>query len=410
MKKKILQINTVINFGSTGRISEEIGLLAIQNGWDSYIAFGRYDRFSDSNKIRIGKDLDIRLHGIETRLFDRHGFGSVNATKELVEKIKTINPALIHLHNLHGYYLNIEILFNYLSTANIPVIWTFHDCWPITGHCTHFMFVKCDKWKTGCYECPQKKKYPASFFIDRSKENYIIKKELFNSLSNLTLVPVSQWLSGILKESFLQKYPIKVINNGINTEVFKPSKNTDFRFRYNFEEKFILIGAANIWDERKGFKDFIELSKLLNSDYQIVLVGLTNKQIERLPKNILGLQKTESVEALVEIYGSGDVFINPTYEDSFPTANLESLACGTPVITYKTGGSPEAIDEFTGIVTEQGNINKLVEAIKQIKQNGKRYYSDACVSRAHKHYKKEERYKEYIDLYESLISHPLEST
>jgi putative colanic acid biosynthesis glycosyltransferase len=403
LKKKILQINTVINFGSTGRISEEIGLLAIQNGWDSYIAFGRYDRFSDSNKFRIGNDLDIIWHGIETRLFDRHGFSSVNATKQLIEKIKTINPALIHLHNLHGYYLNIEILFNYLSTVSIPVVWTFHDCWPITGHCSHFMFVNCNKWKTECYECPQKTRYPASYFIDRSKKNYVLKKELFNSLSNLTLVPVSEWLSSVLKESFLHKYPIKVINNGINTEVFKPSEKFDFRLKYSLDNKFILLGVASIWDERKGLKDFIELSKLLNSDYQIVLVGLTNKQIKQLPENILGVERTESVEGLADIYASSDVFINPTYEDNFPTTNLESLACGTPVITYKTGGSPEAIDDSTGIIVEQGNINKLVDAVNQIKSHGKQNYSDACVDRAHRLYRKEDRYKEYIDLYESLL-------
>ena len=403
MKKKILQINTVINFGSTGRISEEIGLLAIQNGWDSYIAFGRYDRFSDSNKFRIGNDLDIIWHGIETRLFDRHGFSSVNATKQLIEKIKTINPALIHLHNLHGYYLNIEILFNYLSTVSIPVVWTFHDCWPITGHCSHFMFVNCNKWKTECYECPQKTRYPASYFIDRSKKNYVLKKELFNSLSNLTLVPVSEWLSSVLKESFLHKYPIKVINNGINTEVFKPSEGSAFRTKYSLDNKFILLGVASIWDERKGLKDFIELSKLLNSDYQIVLVGLTNKQIKQLPENILGIERTESVEGLADIYASSDVFINPTYEDNFPTTNLEALACGTPVITYKTGGSPEAIDDSTGIIVEQGNINKLVDAVNQIKSHGKQNYSDACVDRAHRLYRKEDRYKEYIDLYESLL-------
>jgi glycosyltransferase involved in cell wall biosynthesis len=404
MIRKILQLNSVVNTGSTGRIAEEIGQTAIATGWNSYIAYGRNQRPSQSELIKIGSDWDIKMHGLQTRLFDRHGLASKAATKVFVEKVKRIKPDIIHLHNIHGYYINIEILFDCLKELNCPVIWTLHDCWPITGHCTHFMFVGCEKWKTGCYKCPQKTRYPASYFIDRSKKNYILKKELFNSLSNLTLVPVSKWLSGILKDSFLQNYPIKVINNGINTEVFKPSKNTDFRFKHGFEKKFILLGVASIWDERKGLKDFIELSKLLNSDYQIVLVGLTKKQIEQLPENILGIERTESVEALAEIYTSCDVFINPTYEDNFPTTNLESLACGTPVITYKTGGSPEAIDESTGIVVEQGNINKLIEAIKQIQQNGKQHYSDACVKRAHRLYKKEDRYREYIDLYEELLA------
>lgn len=401
--KKLIQINTVNNSGSTGRIAEEICQTAIDEGSSCYIAYGRNERPSASKLIRIGNDMDVKLHGLQTRIFDRHGLGSRKATSDFIQQIEKIKPDIIHLHNIHGYYINIEILFHYLKKINIPVVWTFHDCWPITGHCTHFMFVECDKWKTQCYKCPQKTRYPASYFIDRSKKNYILKKELFNSLSNLTLVPVSQWLSDILKESFLQKYPIKVINNGINTEVFKPSINTDFRFKYGFEKKFILLGVASIWDERKGLKDFIELSKLLNSDYQIVLVGLTKKQIEQLPENILGIERTESVEALAEIYASSDVFINPTYEDNFPTTNLESLACGTPVITYNTGGSPEAIDEYTGIVVEQGNINKLIEAIKQIQQYGKQYYSEACVCRANRLYKKEDRYREYLELYEEKL-------
>lgn len=399
----LFQINTIVNSGSTGRIAEEIGQTAIETEWDSYIAYGRNYRPSDSKLIRIGKDKDIKLHGLQTRLFDRHGLGSRGATYDFIQQIVEIKPDIIHLHNIHGYYINIEVLFQHLKKVNVPVVWTFHDCWPITGHCSHFMFVKCDKWKIGCYKCPQKTRYPASYFIDRSKKNYVLKKELFNSLSNLTLVPVSQWLSSVLKESFLQKYPIKVINNGINTEVFKPSEGSAFRTKYSLDDKFILLGVASIWDERKGLKDFIELSKLLNSDYQIVLVGLTNKQIKQLPENILGIERTESVEGLAEIYASSDVFINPTYEDNFPTTNLESLACGTPVITYETGGSPEAIDESTGIVVEQGNINKLVDAINQIKSHDKQYYSDACVGRAHRLYKKEDRYKEYIDLYESLL-------
>lgn len=401
--KTLLQINSVVNSGSTGRIAEEIGQSAIAAGWESYIAYGRNERPSSSKLIRIGSDKDIKLHGLQTRLFDRNGLGSKYATTAFIRKVEDIKPDIVHLHNIHGYYINMEVLFLYLKRVNIPVVWTFHDCWPITGHCSYFSFVGCEKWKTQCYKCPQKRGYPSSYFIDRSKKNYNLKKELFNSFSNLTLVPVSEWLSGVLEESFLQNYPIRVINNGINTEAFKPSEGSAFRTKYSLDDKFILLGVASIWDERKGLKDFIELSKLLNSDYQIVLVGLTNKQIKQLPENILGIERTESVEGLAEIYASSDVFINPTYEDNFPTTNLESLACGTPVITYETGGSPEAIDESTGIVVEQGNINKLVDAINQIKSHDKQYYSDACVERAHRLYRKEDRYREYIDLYEYLL-------
>lgn len=400
---KLLQINSVVNSGSTGRIAEEIGLTAIAAGWKSYIAYGRNDRPSQSELIKIGNDWDIKMHGLQTRLFDRHGLGSKSATQELIGKIKEISPDIIHLHNIHGYYLNIEILFKYLRNTNIPVVWTLHDCWPITGHCSYFTFVGCEKWKTKCYECPQKTSYPASWFVDRSEENFHLKKELFTSLTNLTLVPVSNWLSRILKESYLEDYPIKLIHNGINTDIFKPSTSRAFRSKHGLEHKFLLLGVASVWSPRKGLKDFIELSKHLNSEYQIVLIGLTREQIEQLPDNILGIERTESVEELAELYASCDVYLNPTYEDNFPTTNLESLACGTPVITYKTGGSPEAIDELTGIVVEQGNIGKLIDAINKVKDKGKQSYSEACVNRAHRLYKKEDRYKEYIDLYEQLI-------
>ena len=401
--KKLLQINSVVNSGSTGRIAEEIGQTAIAAGWESYIAYGRNNRPSQSKLIKIGSDLDIKMHGLQTRLFDRHGLGSKSATQELVEKIEKIKPDIIHLHNIHGYYINIEILFKYLQNTNIPVVWTFHDCWPITGHCSYFSFVGCDKWKTQCFSCPQKTDYPASWFIDRSEKNFNLKKKLFTSLPNVTLVPVSKWLYGILEESFLQNYPLKVIHNGINTEVFRPSTGDAFRAKHHFDNKFILLGVASVWSPRKGLKDFIALSKVLNNDFQIVLVGLTRKKMEQLPDNILGVERTESVDELAEIYAASDVYVNPTYEDNFPTTNLESLACGTPVITYKTGGSPEAIDDLTGIVVEQGNINKLVEAINQIKEKGKQYYTEACVDRAHRLYRKEDRYREYIELYESLL-------
>ena len=295
--KTLLQINSVVNSGSTGRIAEEIGQTAIAAGWESYIAYGRNNRPSKSELIKIGNDQDIILHGLQTRLFDRHGLGSKSATQDLVERIEKIKPDIIHLHNIHGYYINIEILFKYLQGTNIPVVWTFHDCWPITGHCSYFTFVECEKWKTQCFSCPQKTDYPASWLIDRSEKNFKLKKKLFTSLPNVTLVPVSNWLSGILEESFMQNFPLKVIHNGIDTEVFRPSAGeTVFHKKHCLENKFILLGVASVWSPRKGLKDFIALSKLLDNDFQIVSVWLTRKQIEQLPDSILGIERTESVE------------------------------------------------------------------------------------------------------------------
>ena len=400
---KLLQINSVVNSGSTGRIAEEIGQTAISNGWRSYIAYGRNERPSESKLIRIGTDWNVKMHGLQTRLFDRHGLGSKIVTENLVQQIEQIKPDIIHLHNLHGYYLNIEVLFNYLSKAGVPVVWTLHDCWSITGHCSHFDFIGCEKWKTECFRCPQKKEYPASFLMDRSKENYILKKKLFTSVDNLTLVPVSNWLANILKESFLKNTPVKVIHNGINTDVFQPTSGHAIHTKYKLKNKFIILGVASVWSPRKGLKDFIELSKKPNSDLQIILVGLSKKQIKELPENIIGIERTESIFELAQLYSISDVYVNPTYEDNFPTTNLESIACGTPVITYETGGSSEAIDENTGIVVKKGDINDLVIAINQIKEKGKAFYTNACIKRANQFYKKEERYHEYIDLYNSLL-------
>lgn len=400
---KLLQINSVVNFGSTGRIAEEIGQTALAKGWISYIAFGRYDRPSHSKLIKIGNEWDIRLHGLQTRLLDRHGLASKAATRALVQEIDKIEPDIIHLHNIHGYYINYEILFHYIKGVNIPVVWTLHDCWPITGHCACFTFVGCNKWKAHCFSCPQKNEYPNSWVIDRSEKSFNLKKNLFTSLPNLTLVPVSKWLADILKESILRDFPIKIINNGINSKVFKPVSANDFRIKYRLDNKLVLLGVASVWSPRKGLEDFIQLSKQLDKDYQIVLIGLTQKQIRQLPVNILGIERTESIEKLAEVYAASDVYVNPTYEDNFPTTNLEALACGTPVVSYVTGGSPEAIDELTGIMVEQGNLQKLAEAINQIKAKGKQFYSEACVNRAQRLYKKEDRYGEYIELYDKLL-------
>ena len=365
MKKKLLQINSVVNWGSTGRIAEEIGYKAIEKGWESYIGYGRNDGSSKSNKIKIGTNWDVQLHGIQTRLFDNHGFGSRKATETFIREIDKINPDIIHLHNIHGYYVNIEVLFNYLSKLNTPIVWTFHDCWSITGHCTHFSYINCEKWKNHCEKCPQTKEYPTSLLIDNSYDNFEKKKNLFTSVKNMTIVCVSNWLADIVKKSYFT-CPIKVIYNGVDTEVFIPKIRRDIAKIYNVENKFIILGVANIWGKRKGFLDFIELSKNLSADEIIILIGLTKAQIKELPPNIIGIEKTTNINKLAELYSLADIFINPTWEDNFPTTNLEALSCGTPVITYDTGGSSEAISAETGFVIKKGNINGIRQIIDNL--------------------------------------------
>jgi len=402
--KTLLQINTVVNSGSTGRIAEEIGQTVKLSGWKSYIAYGRHARTSQSELIKIGSDWDIMMHGLQTRLFDRHGFASIAATRKFVKQIKKIKPDIIHLHNIHGYYINIEILFRYLKDANIPVVWTFHDCWPMTGHCAHFTFVGCDKWKTQCYECPQKKDYPSSYFLDRSKQNHKQKRKLFTSVNDITIVPVSNWVGEILKQSYLKDYPIRVINNGIDVNVFSPQSRDGIRLKYGLADKFILLGVATAWGRRKGLHDFIELSKILKDDEIIVLVGLKEDQIKILPENIIGITRTESTQELAEFYSSANVFVNPTWEDNFPTTNLEAMACGTPVVTYRTGGSPEALTPKTGFVVEQGDLASIRKAIDTVKSKGKAFYSAACRERTTKMFNKNDRYAEYLQLYEQMLS------
>lgn len=403
---KLLQINVTVNSGSTGRIAEEIGQTAIAAGWKSFVAYGRERNMqSKSETIRIGNNKDILFHGLQTRLFDNHSLGlsSKNSTKKFIKKIRKIKPDIIHLHNLHGYYLNIEILFNYLKTTDIPVVWTLHDCWPFTGHCAHFDYIGCEKWKKGCYDCPITKSYPASYLKDRSKKNYRDKKRLLNSLSNLTLVPVSNWLSNILKESFLNQFNKKVIINGVDTSVFKLIQNNNMCKKFNLQNKFVLLGVANLWDKRKGLYDYFELNKLLTGNYQLLLLGLNGKQINELPKGIIGIERTDSIDELVQCYNIADVVMNISYEETFGMTTIEGFACGTPSIVYNATASPELITPETGIIVKKGDISDLIKAIYKIKENGKGYYNKACVERAHKYYKKEDRYQEYIELYNSLL-------
>lgn len=393
--KKLLQINTVVNSGSTGHIAEDLGEEAMKNGWKSYIAYGRNPRPSSSMAIKIGSKFGIYLHVMLTRFFDRHGFGSYFATKQLVRKIKEVNPDIIHLHNVHGYYLNIKVLFSFLKTLDIPIVWTLHDCWSFTGHCSHYAAVGCNKWQTKCFRCPQKKQYPKSF-IDNSNRNYFDKKSIFSGIKNLTIVTPSEWLAGEVKKSFLKKYTVKVVNNGINLNIFKPSKSSHC-------EK-IILGVASTWTERKGLFDFYKLAEILPPEYKILLVGLTEKQIKALPEKIKGITRTESAAKLAELYSSAAVFINPTYEDTFPTTNLEALACGTPVVTYRTGGSPEKIvDGKNGFVVEPGDIDSVCDCVKKIIAGGKQKFTDYILDSQQKEFDKKNFVKKYFEVYEKLL-------
>lgn len=400
---KVLQINSVCNIGSTGRIAEDLGNVAIETGWESCIAYGRKGKDSKSKTIKIGSALDVYIHYLYTRLSDRHGFASRRATKQFIKEIINFSPDIIHLHNIHGYYLNIEILFNFLKEYQKPIVWTLHDCWAYTGHCAYYDSVNCTKWETGCYNCPITLSYPKSY-IDNSKFNFKKKKELFSSIRDLTIVTPSKWLAEESKKSFLSPNDIIVINNGIDLNSFNivPTQYIYEKYKIN-KDKFTILGVANIWDKRKGLEDFVKLSSMVEDNIQIILLGLNNKQLKELPNNVLGFKRTANIEELAMFYSFADVFVNLTYEDNFPTTNLEALACGTPVITYNTGGSPEAVDTNTGIIVDKGDIQNIYNSISKLIDNTYSYESNMCRKRALKYYNKDDRFKEYINLYESLL-------
>ena len=364
---RILFINSVCN-GSTGSICKNLYKAAVEEGHECCIAYGRGEAPKGFKTIKIGNKLDIYLHVLKARLFDASGFGSKQATKELIKKIDEFKPDIIHLHNIHGYYVNIEILFKYLKEhPEIKKIWTLHDCWAFTGHCPHFEYEKCEQWKNECKKCIRRNEYPKSL-IDRCNRNYWLKKSSFTNVDNLMLVSPSNWLMNLIKDSFFKEYPIEVINNGVDTSIFKHTES-NIKERYGIKNKKVILGVASVWDKKKGLDTFIEISKQLDNEYQIVLIGLNKKQIKKLPSNIIGITRTEKVEELVKWYSAAEVFFNPTLEDNYPTVNLEAIACGTPVITFNTGGSSECTCADESRIVYSRSVNESIEKIKKEKKN-----------------------------------------
>lgn len=394
----LLQINVTANWGSTGKIAEQIGDCAISQGWRSYIAYGRMSNPSKSHLIKIGSSIDVLEHFVENKLLDNEGLASRCATRRLLQKIRQISPDIVHLHNIHDHYLNYPMLFDFLARQKIPVVWTQHDQWATTGHCCYNL-VGCERWKDECHDCPLSKWYS----LDRSRRNFRLKKQLLEDIPSLTIVPVSEWLGGNIRQSHLQDRDIQVIHNGIDIRTFSPQPVNAYE-RYGIDKnKKIVLGVAALWDTRKGLDDFYELDKRLSADeYAIVIVGKRTEDIKQIENGcqMVFIDRTQNALELAQLYSSASVFVNPTYQDNYPTTNLEAIACGTPVITYKTGGSPEAVDENTGLVVERGDIDELVSAIERL-SDGK--YEDACRKRAEAEFDNSKCFNPYILLYNKLL-------
>lgn len=357
---KMLLINSVCGIGSTGRICVDLAQQFEKEGYEVKIAYGRDgyvpEEFS-KYAVRIGNDLDVKLHGIKTRLFDEHGFGSIRATKKFLEWAEKFDPDILWLHNIHGYYINIELLFQWIKTRpDMQVKWTLHDCWAFTGHCAYFSAIGCTQWKVECSQCMQTKRYPSTLFRKNVRSNFERKKNSFLGVKNLEIITPSYWLADLVKQSFLQVYPVEVQYNSIDKEIFKPVQG-EFRNKYNLENQTVVLGVANVWDDRKGLDDFYKLADLLGDDYSIVLVGLSKEQIKKLPNNIIGIERTKKVQELVEIYSAADIFVNPSKEETFGMTTVEALYCGTTVIVYKDTACEEIVNNLGGYAVEQGVEN-----------------------------------------------------
>ena len=392
---KIVQINVTCGTGSTGKICTSVSKILGAENIENYI-FYVFGKSSFPYGIKYASDKYIRFQALKSRILGNYGFNSRYATKKLINELNRIKPDIVHLHNLHGHNCNLTMLFSYLKENKIKLFWTFHDCWAFTAYCPHFTMVKCDRWKKECHDCPQIKYF--SWFFDRSKYLFNEKKRLFKGL-DLTIITPSQWLADLVKLSFLKDYPVKVINNGIDLSVFKPTVSV-IRETYGLVGKKIVLGVASVWWESKGIDVFIELAKRLSGDYRIILIGTDDKVDNLLPSNIISIHRTRNQKELAEIYSAADVFANPTREENYPTVNMESIACGTPVVTFKTGGSPEILDETCGSVVVCDDVDGLEIEIRRICEE-KPYSLEACLKRA-RSFDMNDRFEEYVKLYKEF--------
>lgn len=367
---KILMINVVCGTGSTGRICTDLAMSLKNSGHQVKIAYGRGkipEQFEEE-AVKIGTTLDTKLHGLKARIMDGAGFGSKGTTEKFVRWINEYNPDIIHLHNLHGYYINVKVLFDYLKISNKKIIWTLHDCWPFTGHCTYFDFVKCDEWRMGCKSCVQKQEYPACYGIGFCGRNYKLKKAIFSDVPNMVIVSPSKWLEELVRESFLKPYNVKVITNGIDCNVFQ-KRRSNLREEYGLNNRKIILGVAAEWNKRKGLNHMISLAK--RTKEQVVVIGVSRKQKKELPDNMIGILRTSDMIELAQWYSEADVYVNPTLEDNYPTTNLESIACGTPVVTFATGGSIESASLY-GAIVPKGDDDELYKMVTAVLDEGKK--------------------------------------
>ena len=393
----LLQINATSNWGSTGRIVEQIGTLAVRDGWDCVVAWGRYSNPSAHRTIRIGNKLTVYEHYLENRLLDNEGRASRRATREFLREVDRIAPDVVHLHNIHDHYLNYEALLRYLKAVNVPVVWTQHDCWAFTGGCMHYSWNGCLRWRSDCGRCP----YHKGLF-NHSAEQFARKRALINSLDRLTLVPVSQWLGDVIGRSFLRDLPREVICNGVDLNVFQPITDEAFLASCGLSDRRYVLGVATAWHERKGLRDFARLAEILDPGIRIVLVGVPDRAAASLPPAIQVLPRTHDQRELAVLYTGAQAVLNLSYEETFGLTTAEGFACGTPSVVYDATSSPELIGPGTGTVVPAGNIPALKQAVEDVCARGRAAFTAACRDRAATLYDRDRNYARYIDLYHRI--------
>ena len=394
---KVLFVNLVYGVGSTGKIIADIMELLKKYGNDVKALYGTGAVSENKDAVKVSGDFGYYFHNFMSRFTDHAGLYSWRATRKLIREIQDFRPDIIHLHTLHGFYVNYEMLFCFLKKANIPVVWTLHDCWTFTGHCTHFSQAKCTQWQTECRDCKLLYRYPQCYFKGDVKRNYLRKKSAFTGVKNLVITTPSQWLADQVGQSFLQNYPTFVIPNGIDRTIFQP-QSSSLREKYHLEDKKIILGVANAWNARKGLSDMLALANRLGLDYQVVLIGLTEKQLPDIPPNVLGLLRTTNQTELAQWYSVADVFVNPTYEETFGLTTVEAQACGTPVVVYETDGCPETIASGNGLLVAQSDMQALENSVREMADD--RWHANP---QKIAQFDKNSVYQKYIKLYNNIL-------
>ena len=399
---RVFMVNSVCGSGSTGRIVTDLMDQANKQGYEVKIACSTVEPIRNAapeDVIIVGSKMDYYIHNALARIDDHEGLFSKHATRELLIAMEEFSPDIVHIHNLHGHWINYELLFSYFATHKTKVIWTLHDCWAFTGHCAHFSVLGCEHWKTHCSNCVGLHGYPVCYGKGDVSRNFDRKRKAFTSVAEMTIVTPSEWLAETVRSSFLGCYEVRVINNGIDLSVFKPT-DSSFRERYGLQNKKIVLGVANVWIQKKGYDDILKLSKMLSQEYQIVLVGLTREQISNLPDNVLGIERTQNTRQLDEINSAADDFINPSHEETMGLVTAEALACGVPAVVYDQTAVPEVVDGRSGVIVPAGDVKEMSIAIHAVLKNREKFSNTR--KRAER-YEKKKQYMKYIDLYETAM-------